>query len=97
MREPGTPFLRVQKSPIRKSRRVPFRKLLPSAPEEDFCRSSCGKPCFLAGDERANENQGMISLYIIVKRKEPYLINDFLSNLKGLAFGILYPDLYVIP
>ena len=56
VREPGTPFLRVQKAPKRN-----IRRLLPSAPEEDFCRSSCGKPCFLAGDERVNENQGMIS------------------------------------
>ena len=37
----------------------PFQKLLPRLPDEEFCVSKDPlRPCFLAGDERANENPG---------------------------------------
>ena len=41
--------------------RVNLKSLLPSADNDGFCRAmnKTTKPCFLAGDERVNENQGM--------------------------------------
>lgn len=58
--------LRLPASSLLKSQN---RILLPQAPPEDFCRTTCSKPCFNAGDERVNENQGLASMHTLFLRE----------------------------
>ena len=46
--------------------------VLPDADEEAFCRStdSTERPCFLAGDVRVNENQGINHILEHTKSKK---------------------------
>ena len=61
IRDIGVTGVQTCALPIYLRSRVNLKSLLPSADNDGFCRAmnKTTKPCFLAGDERVNENQGM--------------------------------------